>query len=116
VLSHAERTSLLNATPPPRPRGDDTDEIPRHGAVVENERAGGSIGRWLIAVAILAILTVVVTVAINMVSGSPRNVQVPDVRGQAAADAIATLQNKGFKIRGRQEPRCHDSARARHQH
>lgn len=104
VLSHAERTSLLNATPPLRPRGDDTDEIPRHGAVVENERAGGSIGRWLIAVAILAILTVVVTVAINMVSGSPRNVQVPDVRGQAAADAIATLQNKGFKIRTQQKP------------
>lgn len=99
VLSHAERTSLLNATPNPASRGDDTDEIPRHGAVVENERAGGSIGRWLIAVAVLAILTVVVTVAINMVSGSPRNVQVPDVRGQAAADAIATLQNKGFKIR-----------------
>jgi len=41
---------------------------------------------------------VVVTIGINMVSGSPRNLQVPDVRGQAQADAIAALQNKGFKI------------------
>ncbi|MBI3692144.1 MAG: PASTA domain-containing protein, partial [Mycolicibacterium aromaticivorans] len=97
VLSAAERTSLLNTTVPSR--GDNTDEIPRHGALVENDRAGGSIGRWLIVVAVLAILTVVVTIGINMVSGNPRNVQIPDVRGQSQADAIAALQNKGFKIR-----------------
>ncbi|GAY13988.1 Stk1 family PASTA domain-containing Ser/Thr kinase [Mycobacterium sp. shizuoka-1] len=98
VLSAAERTSLLSATPR-APHGDHTDEIPRQGAVVDTDRASGSIGRWLIAVAVLAILTVVVTVAINMVSGSPRDVQIPDVRGQSQQDAIATLQNKGFKIR-----------------
>ena len=34
----------------------------------------------------------------------PRDVQVPDVRGQASADAIAALQNKGFKIRTQQKP------------
>ena len=28
----------------------------------------------------------------------------PDVRGQASADAIAALQNKGFKIRTQQKP------------
>ncbi|WP_431234421.1 Stk1 family PASTA domain-containing Ser/Thr kinase [Mycolicibacterium psychrotolerans] len=104
VLSAAERTSLLNATPAVPSRGDDTDEIPRHGALVENDRAGGSIGRWLIVVAVLAILTVVVTIGINMVSGNPRNLQVPDVRGQGQADAIAALQNKGFKIRTQQKP------------
>jgi serine/threonine-protein kinase len=31
-------------------------------------------------------------------------VQVPDVRGQVSADAIAALQNKGFKIRTQQKP------------
>ncbi|TDO15031.1 serine/threonine-protein kinase [Mycobacterium sp. BK086] len=98
VFSAAERTSMLNAPAVPS-RGDDTDEIPRSAAFVENDRAaGGSIGRWLIVVAILAILTVVVTIGINMVSGSPRDVQIPDVRGQSSADAIAALQNKGFKI------------------
>jgi serine/threonine-protein kinase len=103
VLSAAERTSFLNAPSAPS-RDDDTDEMPRPGTFVENDRAGGSIGRWLIVVAVLAVLTVVVTIAINMVSGNPRNLQVPDVRGQAAADAIAALQNKGFKIRTQQKP------------
>ncbi|MEI7717490.1 MAG: PASTA domain-containing protein, partial [Mycobacterium sp.] len=59
---------------------------------------------WLVAGAILAILTVVVTLAINMVGGKPRAVQVPDMRGQLSADAIALLQNKGFKIRTQQKP------------
>lgn len=104
VLSAAERTSLLNAPPSVPSRGDETDEIPRHGSLVDNDRAGGSIGRWLIVVAVLAILTVVVTIGINMVSGNPRNLQVPDVRGQSQADAIAALQNKGFKIRTQQKP------------
>ena len=61
-------------------------------------------GRWLIAVAVLAVLTVVVTIAINMFGGNPRDVQVPDVRGQASADAIAALQNRGFKTRTQQKP------------
>ena len=52
----------------------------------------------------LAVLTVVVTLAINLFGGSPRDVQVPDVRGQASADAIAALQNRGFKTRTQQKP------------
>ncbi|WP_396939503.1 Stk1 family PASTA domain-containing Ser/Thr kinase [Mycolicibacterium sp.] len=104
VLSAAERTSLLNAAPPVPTRGDDTDEIPRQGALGDNDRAGGSIGRWLIVVAVLAVLTVVVTIGINMVSGNPRNLQVPDVRGQSQQDAVVTLQNKGFKIRTNTKP------------
>jgi beta-lactam-binding protein with PASTA domain len=70
----------------------------------DTERAGGSVSKWLVAVSILAILTVLVTVAINMVGGTPRAVQVPDVRGQVSADAIAELQNRGFKIRTQQKP------------
>jgi serine/threonine-protein kinase len=62
------------------------------------------VGRWLIAVAALAVLTVIVTVAINMFGGSTRDVQVPDVRGHASADAIAELQNRGFKTRTQQRP------------
>jgi len=104
VLTPAERTSMMSATPGGVSRSETTDEIPRPGEYLDRDRAGGSIGRWLVAVAILAILTVVVTIAINMVSGSPRDVQVPDVRGQASADAIAALQNKGFKIRTQQKP------------
>ncbi|WP_059014495.1 Stk1 family PASTA domain-containing Ser/Thr kinase [Mycobacterium sp. M26] len=104
VLTPAERTSMMAATPGVPSHAETTDEIPRPGQFVDRDRAGGSIGRWLIAVAVLAVLTVVVTIAINMVSGSPRDVQVPDVRGQASADAIAALQNKGFKIRTQQKP------------
>jgi beta-lactam-binding protein with PASTA domain/predicted Ser/Thr protein kinase len=100
VFTDAERTSWLSATPPTRGRAQPTEHIPTHQpGYVERER-GGSIGRWLIAVAVLAVLTVVVTVGINMIGANPRDQQVPDVRGQLQADAIATLQNRGFKIRG----------------
>ncbi|WP_155728702.1 PASTA domain-containing protein, partial [Mycobacterium avium] len=36
--------------------------------------------------------------------GGARDVQVPDVRGQVSADAIAALQNRGFKTRTLQKP------------
>ena len=55
-------------------------------------------------VAVLAVLTVVVTIAINTFGGYTRDVQVPDVKGQVSADAIATLQNRGFKTRTQQKP------------
>jgi eukaryotic-like serine/threonine-protein kinase len=102
VLTDAERTSLL-AAPPSRERTSPIDMPAQQPGYAERER-GGSVGRWLIAVAVLAVLTVVVTIAINMIGGSPRDVQVPDVRGQASADAIAALQNRGFKTRTQQRP------------
>ncbi|MFN8071468.1 MAG: Stk1 family PASTA domain-containing Ser/Thr kinase [Mycobacterium sp.] len=99
VLTPAERT-LMMASGRSGSRADaaapvayDYDGPPRR-----------SIGRWLIALAVLSILTVVVAVAINLGGGKPRAVQVPDVRGQVSADAIAALQNKGFKIRTQQKP------------
>ncbi|BCI92426.1 hypothetical protein NIIDMKKI_76320 [Mycobacterium kansasii] len=49
-------------------------------------------------------LTIAVTIAINTFGGNTRKVQVPDVRGQASADAIAALQNRGFKTRTLQKP------------
>ncbi len=101
VLTEADRSGLLATTPPPRHGADSTEEIPRQKAhLVEHDRGtgGGSVGRWVIAAALLAILTVVVTLAINFLGNDTRSVQVPDVSGQAVADATAALQNRGFKI------------------
>ena len=61
-------------------------------------------GRWLVAVAVLAVLTVVVTIAINMFGSNTRDVQVPDVSRQPLNDATATLQNLGFKTNSQNEP------------
>jgi len=94
VFTDAERTSLLSAGPSHfRPDPADTPHQPRHHA----KQRSGSVGRWVIAVAVLAVLTVVVTVAINMFGGETRDVQVPDVKGQTSEDAVAALQNLGFK-------------------
>jgi serine/threonine-protein kinase len=108
VLTEADRSSLL-ATPSRGKGGgaDVTDELPRQKPhFVEHDRGagGGSVARWVIAVAVLAVLTVVVTLAINFFGGDTRKVQVPDVTGQASADAVAALQNRGFKTRTQQKP------------
>jgi eukaryotic-like serine/threonine-protein kinase len=104
VMTDAERTSLL-AAPLVRPRGPQTEPVARHQRAYAEERGGrGSIARWLVAVAVLAVLTVAVTIAINMFGGDLRSVQVPDVSGQPSADAIAALQNRGFKTRTQQKP------------
>jgi serine/threonine-protein kinase len=103
VFTDAERSSLLSATPQDPHRTEPIDPVVRpQSRYVEQERRG-SVGRWLMAVAVLAVLTVIVTIAINMFGGSTRDVQVPDVRGHASADAIAELQNHGFKTRTQQE-------------
>jgi serine/threonine-protein kinase len=100
VLTHAERTMMM--APSRSSSRNDSGSTPTRYDYADSGRS--SVGRWLVAAAILAILTVVVTLAINMVGGKPRAVQVPDVRGQVSADAIASLQNKGFKIRTQQKP------------
>ncbi|MCV7278857.1 Stk1 family PASTA domain-containing Ser/Thr kinase [Mycolicibacterium flavescens] len=99
VFTDAERNSLMS-TPPAHQRTEPIEPVSRPPApgYADRERRG-SVGRWLIAVAALAVLTVVVTVAINMFGNGTREVQVPDVSGQASADAIAELQNRGFKTR-----------------
>ena len=102
VMTHADRTMMMSSSRPGQ-RGDGA-AAPVTYDYSDTERAGGSVGKWLVALSILAILTVVVTLAINMVGGKPRAVQVPDVRGQVSADAIAELQNRGFKIRTQQKP------------
>lgn len=109
VLTDAERTSLLSSSGGRGGYGGHprTDPLPRHplGSIdADNERLGGSVARWVVAVAVLAVLTIVVVIAFNTVGGGARDVQVPDVRGQASADAVAVLQNRGFKTRTLQKP------------
>ncbi|RAV06724.1 Stk1 family PASTA domain-containing Ser/Thr kinase [Mycolicibacterium sp. GF69] len=104
VFTDAERSSLLSA-PASHERTEPIDPMPAPAPpeYADRERRG-SVGRWLAAVAVLAILTVVVTIAINMFGGNTRDVEVPDVSGQPSADAIAELQNRGFKTRTQQRP------------
>lgn len=101
IFTDAERTNILTSTGP-HARALPTEHIPAAGYSAQS--GNGSIRRWLIAVAVLAVLTVVVTVAINTIGGSPRDVQVPDVTGQASADAIAALQNRGFTTNVERNP------------
>jgi eukaryotic-like serine/threonine-protein kinase len=53
---------------------------------------------------VLAVLTVVVTVLLNFVGGNPRDVQIPDLRGQKYDEAVVSLQNLGFKTVRSQQP------------
>ncbi|TRW89244.1 Stk1 family PASTA domain-containing Ser/Thr kinase [Mycolicibacterium sp. 018/SC-01/001] len=96
IFTDAERTSLLSATPS---RSGPVSHQPRY----QPKERSGSVGKWVVAVAVLAVLTVLVTIAINSFGGETRDVQVPDVRGQVSADAIATLQNRGFTINTEQD-------------
>lgn len=103
VFTDAERTSMLTSVGPGHsPR---TDPAPRQRlADADPDRMGGPVGRWVVAVAVLAVLTIVVVIAFNTFGGSTRDVQVPDMRGQVSADAVAALQNRGFKTRTLQKP------------
>ena len=115
VLTDAERLAAVVA---PRRTGSDRAHRPRarpQPAYAERDR-GASVGRWLIAVAVLAVLTVVVTVAINMFGGSTRDVQVPDVSRQELNDAIAALQNARLQDARTTEVGFRDSDRARDRH
>ena len=104
ILTEAERSSLMAAPHSSDSAGAQTNPLPRQQLDFTRERSPGSVSRWVIAVAALAVLTVVVTILINTFGGGMRNVQVPDVRNQASADAIAALQNHGFKTRTQQKP------------
>ncbi|OBG20407.1 Stk1 family PASTA domain-containing Ser/Thr kinase [Mycobacterium sp. 852002-51057_SCH5723018] len=104
VFTDAERSSLLSSASP-NLGGSRTDPLPRQRLdATDGDRAGSSIGRWVVAVAVLAVLTIVVVIAFNTFGGTTRDVQVPDMRGQVSADAIAALQNRGFKTRTLQKP------------
>jgi eukaryotic-like serine/threonine-protein kinase len=101
VLTDAERTNFMAAGP--RGRNAPTEHIPTHRPNSEEPERRASITRWLVVVAVLAVLTVLVTIGISMIGGSPRDQQVPDVTGKSRDDAVATLQNRGFKTNTQQQ-------------
>ncbi len=98
VLTPADRTLMMASRPGSRAGGGASPG----GYDYATPRRG--VGRWLVAAAILGVLTVVITLVINVAGSRPRAIQVPDVRGQVSADATAALQNKGFKVRTQQKP------------
>jgi len=103
VLTDADRTSFMASTGPMH-QTPQTEQLPAHQPPDYGRRdRGGSVGRWAIAVAALVVLTVVVTIGINMIGGGSRDVQVPDVGNQLSADAVVALQNAGFKTRTQQK-------------
>jgi len=104
VLTEAERTAMLGSTPQADPATRTEQFHSQPPDFTHDDGGHHSVARWLIAVAVLAVLTVVVTIAINSFGGGTRDVQVPDVRGQASADAIAELQNRGFTTTTEQKP------------
>jgi eukaryotic-like serine/threonine-protein kinase len=91
VFTDAERTDLISS---PLVSG----RLPHRAA--RKSGHGRSVRRWLITVAVLAVLAVVLTIAVNAIGNRSSAVRVPDVHGQMQQDAIATLQSLGFKIRG----------------
>lgn len=99
VLTADERSVMMAARTGGRGGDGATQVYRRRGG-----GRSGSISRWLVAAAFLAILTVVVALVINVGGGKPRAIDVPDVSGQLSADAIAELQNRGFQVRTQQKP------------
>jgi beta-lactam-binding protein with PASTA domain/predicted Ser/Thr protein kinase len=92
VFTDAERTSLTSA-PATHGRSRPTQQI-----TMPSEGAGRSrsVGRWLMAGALLAVLALVVTLGVNMFGASPAQ-QIPDLRGKSEDVAVRTLQDRGFK-------------------
>jgi eukaryotic-like serine/threonine-protein kinase len=103
VFTDAERTSLISATPSTG-RSQPTEFIPTHQPTYRPKERNPAVGRWFAVVAVLAVLTVVVTVVLNFVGNNPRDVQIPDLKGQAYDDAVVSLQNLGFKTTRQNNP------------
>ncbi|MEU0497162.1 Stk1 family PASTA domain-containing Ser/Thr kinase [Mycobacterium sp. NPDC006124] len=104
VFTDAERTSLLSAGPVLGRHQQPTENIPAHQPRYVPKERNPAIGRWFAIVAVLAVLTVAVTVLLNFVGGNPRDVQIPDLRGQKYDEAVVSLQNLGFKTVRSQQP------------
>ena len=99
VLTDADRAALLASTHSAGSPGAHTDPLPRQVPQFRGDRSVGSVTRWLIAVAVLAVVTVAVTIAINTFGGPTHKLPVPDVHLKSQAQAIAELQNAGFDTR-----------------
>jgi serine/threonine-protein kinase len=87
LFTDAERSNLLSTAPSRRGALQATEPIPARSR---------SIRRWVIAVAMLAVLAIVVTVGFTVFGA--RDARVPDVHGQSLDAARTALENAGFKI------------------
>jgi serine/threonine-protein kinase len=93
LFTDAERSNLLSTAPA---RGEHLQ------ATVPIPARNRSIRRWVITVAMLAVLAVVVTVGITVFGA--RDARVPDVHGQSLDEARTALENAGFKVNVQTKP------------
>src|ERR1700753_4250941 len=73
ILTDADRSSMLSSPHSHDPAGAQTNPLPRQQLDFFRERSPGSVSRWVIAVAALAVLTVVVTILVNTLGGTQGN-------------------------------------------
>ncbi|WP_029115211.1 Stk1 family PASTA domain-containing Ser/Thr kinase [Mycobacterium sp. URHB0044] len=92
LFTDAERTTMTSA-PASHRRSHPTQQI---SVPTGDPGRGRSVGRWLMAGAILAVLALVVTVGINVIGTRPTQ-QIPDLSGKSEEVAVRTLQDRGFK-------------------
>jgi serine/threonine-protein kinase len=93
LFTDAERSNLVSTAPS------------RGGAMAPTEPIAAhrrSIRRWVIAVAMLAVLAVVVAVGFSVFGA--RDVRVPDVHGQKLDEARTALENAGFTVNVQTKP------------
>lgn len=98
VLTDAERSTMLSTPANTRAfpaSGPQTGPLPSQ----YEEPRRNPLSRWLVGLAALVVLTIIVTFAIILGNGPSRDVQVPDVTGKSQSDAVAALQNLGFKTK-----------------
>jgi serine/threonine protein kinase len=93
LFSDAERPNLPSTASVRDGHLQPTEPLPNRGR---------SIRRWVIAVAMLAVLAVAVTVGINVFGA--RDARVPDVHGQSLDEARTALENAGFKVSVQPKP------------
>lgn len=80
-----------------------TEEMPTPQSSDEGRDGTKSVRRWLIAAAVLVVVTVLGAIGINALPLSTGSVTVPDVHDQASAVAEASLRDSGFRTRIRQQ-------------
>ncbi|TPG36706.1 Stk1 family PASTA domain-containing Ser/Thr kinase [Mycolicibacterium hodleri] len=100
VLTDAETSELVSASPLLGQWQTSAHVGTGGGDASPGSGRGRRLRLWLAVIAVLTALTVVLTTAMNSFGNGTHSVRVPDVHGQTQQDAIASLQNVGFEIRG----------------
>src|SRR6201999_4089006 len=93
LFSDADRSNLMSTAPSRGGALQPTEPIPARSR---------SIRRWVIAVAMLAVLAIVVTVGFTVFGA--RDARVPDVHGQNLAEARTALEKAGFTVNVQTQP------------